>query len=162
MDLRTLMPFGGRGVPARAGDDPFSALHREMNRLFDDVYRGVPMPRVSSGEFQLAPSMDVTETKDAYGVAVELPGVDEKDVEVKLADGMLTIKGEKKYEKTEDEEGRHLVERSYGSFMRSLSVPSDVDASRISAEFSKGVLKVALPKLPEAEAKAHTIKVKTT
>ncbi len=162
MDLRTLMPFGGRGAPARAGDDPFSALHREMNRLFDDVYRGVPMPRAARGETQLAPNMDVTETKDAYSVAVELPGVDEKDVEVKLTDGMLTIKGEKKYEKIEDEEGRHLVERSYGSFMRSLSLPGDVDANRISAEFSKGVLKVALPKFPEAEAKAQTIKVKTT
>ena len=104
--------------------------------------------------------MDMTEKETAYEVTAELPGMAESDVEVKLANGNLSIKGEKKEEKTEKDKERYVSERSYGAFQRVLRLPEDVDAEKIEAEFSNGVLKVTLPKSPEAPRNEKTISVK--
>lgn len=151
--FRSLIPF------TRRGDDPFMSLQREMNRLFEDTFRGVPAVAGTGNGRALAPSMDVKETDKAVEVQAELPGVDQKDLDVSYADGVLTIKGEKRAEKEESKAGYHLSERSYGSFFRSLAI-DDVDAEKIEARFDKGVLTVKLPKIAAAQAKARKIEIK--
>jgi len=131
---------------------------RRMGSLFDwDPFREV-RPSLTMPEWR--PRADVRETDKAYQIDVELPGVDEKDVEVTMTDDLMTVRGEKKAEREEKEEGYYLAERTYGSFQRSFRLPEDVDADKIGAEFSKGVLRVTLPKSPEAQAKTRKIKVK--
>jgi len=156
--FRSLMPFG-RPVES-ASTDPMLSLQRQVNSLFEDMFRGVPaFPE--RGTFALEPSIDLKETDDAVEVEAELPGVDKNDIEVTLEDGTLTIKGEKKVEKEESKAGYYMSERRYGSFLRSVGLPPGVDVEKISADFSNGVLKVTLPKIPEAQAKARRIEVKT-
>ena len=102
--------------------------------------------------WNIAPAVDVSEKDKEFEIMAELPGLDEKDVEVKLANGNLTIKGEKKEEKEEREKDYYLSERRYGSFVRSFPLPEGVNADKIEASFAKGVLTVKLPKTAEAQA----------
>lgn len=139
MDLRSPIPVGRSRNIARS-DNPFVSLQREIDRLFDDFTRG--FPTFSGGVGELLPSVDVTETGKEIEITAELPGLEEKDVPVNLADNVLTIRGEKKAEKEEKDKTYRLVERSYGSFMRSLELPEGVDANAIKASIDKGVLKV--------------------
>ncbi len=106
------------------------------------------------------PAVDFTETDGAFEVTAELPGMDESNIEVKLADNMMTIKGEKKEEKEEKQKDYHLSERRYGSFQRSFRVPDGVDVNKIEASFKNGLLSVKLPKTPEAQKKQKTIEIK--
>ena len=106
------------------------------------------------------PAVDVTDSEKAYQITAELPGMDEKSIEVKVTDGYLTIKGEKKEEKEEKEKDYYLRERHFGSFERSFNVPESVDLSKIEATFKKGVLTVALPKKAEAQKPEKKIEVK--
>ena len=106
------------------------------------------------------PAMDVAETDKAYEITAELPGMSESDVEVVAANGVLTIKGEKKEEKEEKKKDYYLSERRYGSFERRMQIPEDVEADKIEAAFKKGVLTVTLPKKPEAQKPAKKIEVK--
>jgi len=141
--------------------DMFSSLQREIDQVFRDFGRDVP----ALGEFgkgTMALKLNVAETDKAIEVTADVPGVDAKDIDVQLKDGILTIKGEKKMEKEEKEKGYHLVERSYGMFARSFTVPSDVQTDKVEASFDKGVLKVILPKAPEAQSKVQKIQVKPT
>lgn len=140
--------------------DMFSTLQREIDRVFSDYSRGVP----ALGEFGksgLSLKVNVAETDAAVEVTADIPGVDAKDIDVQLKDGVLTIKGEKKVETDEKKKDYHVVERSYGMFERSFTIPADVDASKVEATFDKGVLKVTLPKLPAAQAKTQKISVKS-
>ena len=151
MARNPLSPFGFGGVGERGvGSDPFLSLHREMNRLFDDVLRGtfgVPSREGQGGQGgTLMPHIDVSETEKELKVCAELPGVTEKDVEVTLNDDVLTIRGEKKVERTNEQENYHFVERSYGTFQRSLRVPYPVEPDQVQARFEHGVLTVTLPK----------------
>lgn len=142
-----------------SGADMFSSLQREIDRVFSDFNRGAP----ALSEFRkgmMALKVNVAETDKAVEVTAEIPGVDSKDIDVQLKDGVLTIKGEKKEEKDEKQKDYHVVERSYGMFERSFTVPSEVDAGKVEAAFDKGVLKVTLPKLPAAQAKVQKIEVK--
>jgi HSP20 family protein len=142
-----------------SGPDMFSSLQREIDRVFSDFSRGVPaMPDI--GRSAMSFKVNVAETDGAVEVTAEIPGVESKDIDVQLRDGVLTIKGEKKIEKDEKDKDFHVVERSYGMFERSFTVPADVDATKVGASFDKGVLKVTLPKLPAAQAKAQKIEVK--
>ena len=136
-----------------SGYDPFLTLHREMNRLFDDVARsGAPASsRGGQGGALLAPHMDVSETDKEVRIQAELPGVSERDVEVALDDDVLTIRAEKKQERREEREGIHLSERAYGTFQRSLRLPFHVDAEQVQARFDNGVLSVTLPKTQPQE-----------
>jgi HSP20 family protein len=108
------------------------------------------------------PAVDIVEKDNAYEVAAELPGMDEKKIEAKLDNGGLTIKGEKQEEKEEKRKGYHLQERRFGSFERYVAIPEGVDSDKIEANFKKGVLTVKLPKKPEAQKPAKKIDVKTS
>ncbi|MDQ7249883.1 Hsp20/alpha crystallin family protein [Dongia sedimenti] len=167
MSLKSLMPFARSNVPSRGGYDvdPFTAMRRDMDRFFDDMMKGFGsssngLPVAFTGA--AAPRIDVKETETGLEVSAELPGVDEKDVEVELQDDVLTIRGEKKIEKEEGdkEKGYHLMERSYGSFARSITLPFEADSEKVSADFSKGVLKVVIPRPATAVAKTKKIEVK--
>jgi HSP20 family protein len=136
-------------------------LHREMNRLFDDVFRGFDLaPFGSERVFDRLtrdwPSLEVSETDKEIRVSAELPGLEDKDVKVELANGVLAISGEKKTE-TEDKD-RLFSERYYGRFERRIPV-EDVDEDKISASFKNGVLTVTLPKAPQAQSKVKRIAV---
>jgi HSP20 family protein len=142
------------GTPAPRYSDPFSLLRTEMDRVFDSFLgRGSGMPSLQrSGGQSIMPSIDVRETDAEIVIEAELPGMDEKDVTVTLSGGILTLKGEKKSEREEKKDDYHLTERSYGSFQRSFRVPETVDQDQVSADFEKGVLKVAMKKRPDAAA----------
>jgi HSP20 family protein len=109
--------------------------------------------------FNVSPAIDVIESDKAYEITAELPGLDAKNIEILLSDGTLTIKGEKQEEKEEKTKDRYVSERRYGSFRRSLQVPSSVDTSKIEANFKNGVLTVTLPKSPEAQKAQKSIPV---
>jgi HSP20 family protein len=109
--------------------------------------------------FALTPHMDVRETDKDIVVEAELPGIDEKDVSLSLQDGVLTIRGEKKHEHEEEKENYRMMERCYGSFQRSLRLPDTVNEDKVEASFNNGVLKVSLPKRPEAIGKQRTIPI---
>jgi HSP20 family protein len=134
-----------------------SRLRREMDRLWDDYFgsgrRGL---RPLTPEY--APAVDVKETDDQVVVKAEIPGIDAKDINISVTGDVLTIKGEKKSEREEKEENYHLVERSYGSFSRSLVLPGAVDIDNIEAVYDKGVLTVTCPKKEAVKPKAIEIK----
>lgn len=135
--------------------DPLTSLHSEMNRMFDNVYRGA-LPATDAapgGNSLISADMNVSETDAEYRITAELPGVHEDDIDVRLDNDVLTVRGEKKYSRTEgdEKENYHLVERSYGTFQRSLRLPTPVDADRVSATCDNGVLHITLPKTGEQE-----------
>ena len=146
---------------------PFETLRGEIDRMFDDVGRsfwpswGRPL-RGAAFEMPslLTPAVDVVESDKSYEITTELPGMNEKNIEVKLADGVLTIKGEKQQDKEEKQRNYYRRERSYGAFERSFEVPETVEVDKIEASFSKGVLKLMLPKKVEAQKPAKKIEVK--
>ncbi len=162
MAIRDLIPWRRREemLPAR-WESPFAALHREMDRLFEDFFgerEFWPLwPRRGAG---FVPSVDVQETDKEFRVVADLPGLDEKDVQVDLTDDGLSIRGEKKSDREEKREGYYRAERSYGSFERFIPLPGPVQGDKASAEFKNGVLTVTLPKPPEAQAKRKRIEVK--
>lgn len=159
MSLKSLLPIGrDRGV-ARF-PDPFTTLQREIDRLFDDFTRGwstsgwPAMGRTS----ELMPSMDVVETDNQIEISAELPGLEEKDVQVNVADNVLTINGEKKAEKEEKDKNYRMFERSYGSFSRRLELPAGINPDNIKASLSNGVLKVTVPKPAPTQVKKVEVK----
>ena len=158
MKLPSFIPVGReRG----AANQPFLSLQREIDRLFDDFTRGFPaMPGFAAGNGNgtLMPSTDVTETDKEIEITAELPGLEEKDVQVNLADGVLTIRGEKKAEKEEADKNYRLVERSYGSFERRVALPDGVKAEDVKASIAKGVLTVTVTKPAPAQAKKIDVK----
>lgn len=156
MNLKSLIPVGReRGVAGSA--NPFMSLQREIDRLFEDFTHGFPA-FAGNGAGKLLPSMDVTETDKEIEITAELPGLEEKDVQINVADNLLTIRGEKKAEKEETDKNYRLIERSYGSFERTLELPDGVDADAIKASIAKGVLKVTVPKPAPAQAKKIEVK----
>jgi HSP20 family protein len=139
------MPF--KGMPS---------LRREMDRLFERFFEPEWGQFSALGDW--APNMDVSETKEAFVVKMEVPGMEPGDIQVALQENMLTVKGEKRQEKEEKEERYHRVERNYGAFTRTVKLPVTVDASKVAASFKNGLLMVTLPKTPAA--KGTTIPVK--
>jgi HSP20 family protein len=144
-----------RGLFPRFEGFPLGSLQREIDRLFAD-FAGRGITGLRSGE--MMPRMNISETDKEYEFTAELPGLEEKDVEVTLSDDTLTIRGEKKVEKEEKQKDYRLVERSYGSFSRSFTVPAGVDPSKIAATIDKGVLTVKFPKPARAAAKKISVK----
>lgn len=155
---------------------PLMTLRTEVDRLFDDFFRGWPAltgfpsrffnfdpfrrlaePMTSLGA--IVPKVDVAETADSYQIEVELPGLDEKDIEVSVSDDVLTIRGTKHAEREEKKKDYYLSERSYGSFYRAFEVPTGVESDKIAAKFAKGVLTLTLPKSPEAKSKERKIAI---
>jgi HSP20 family protein len=161
MALRDLIPWnngnnGSRDVsPYHSQGNALLAVHREMNRLFDEAFRAFDVGTFGSQTMSW-PSVEVNETDKEVKVVAELPGLEEKDVSVELASGVLTISGEKKSE-TEDKE-RRFSERFYGRFERHIPI-DEVDQDNVGASFNKGVLTVTLPKSPAAQQKVKKIPV---
>ena len=169
MVFQEMVPWrkGRRNVSIRNADDefPLGTLQRRMNRMFDDFFGdfgglGLSPFRSMTGAVDFVPRMDVSETEKEYTITAELAGMDEKDVDLTLKDGVLTIHGEKKTERDEKNERSCLTERSYGTFSRSIALPAEVDQEKIDAAFKKGILKITLPKVPVEEAKAKKIEIK--
>jgi HSP20 family protein len=140
-----------RWDPAREVD----SLQSEVNRLFDTFFGGGPAN--SAGARRWVPAMDLVETDDHLVLRADLPGLDRDDVNIEVKDGVLTVSGERKTEQEERTDGFYRVERAFGGFSRSLSLPDHVDASKITADFNKGVLEVRIPK-PE-ERKPQRIEI---
>jgi HSP20 family protein len=134
-------------------------VREEMNRLFDEFFTGWPERRGLLMEGEWAPSVDVAETDAEVVVTAELPGVKQEDVEVTITNDVLTLKGEKKEEKEIKKENYHRVERSYGSFQRSISLPAGVQGGKAKAGYKDGVLKVTVPKAEAAKPKQIKIGV---
>jgi HSP20 family protein len=159
-------------APAAANTDPWMTLRTEMDRLFDRFSTGFGMPslrrmfdmapqfRTETAFSMPAPAIDIVEDGNGYKLTAELPGMEEKDIELVLTGDTLTLKGEKKQESEHKEKNYTLSERSYGSFQRSFYLPEGVDRDKIDASFSKGVLTVALPKTAAAAAEPKKIEVK--
>jgi len=157
MNVKDLIPWTrGRDVATREEANPFLTLHREMNRLFDDVFRGFELTPFASTRGFGWPHLEVSESDKELKVTAELPGLDEKDVQLELSDGTLVIKGEKKTE-TEDED-RRFSERFYGRFERRIPV-EDVEEDKISAAFKNGVLTVTMPKSARARQNVKRIAI---
>ncbi len=135
---------------ALAAADPFSELHREMNRLFDD-FLVAGLPSLSAGSAMSAPRLDVRESGNELCVCADLPGVKPEDVELRLDGNLLTLRGEKAHEAEEKKEDYYLMERSYGRFQRSLQLPYAPDPSQVRAEFDNGVLTIHVPKEAQQE-----------
>ena len=143
--------------------DPFSAMRAEMDRVFDNFMgHGWSAPRLfkTMQSEALVPSIDVRENDREIVIEAELPGMEEKDVEVTVRNGLLTIKGEKRIEEEKKEDDYHITERRHGSFQRSLQLPDTVDENKIDASLEKGVLHLTLGKKAEAANAAKKIKVK--
>src|SRR5947207_11515142 len=132
----------------------FSTLQDRMNRLFQQSY-GDREEALTTSTF--APAVDVYEDEHQVTLKIEVPGTDEKDIDVRVENNTLTVQGERKIEKEEKEENYRRVERQYGSFTRTFTLPQTVDSEKVSANYDKGVLKITLPK--RAEAKPKQIKV---
>ena len=139
------------------------AFQRHMDRMFED-FAGGRFSRMEFPEFgrrfEMLPSLDQTEGDNAYYIAVELPGMDEEDIQVTLSDDMLTIRGEKKADDEAKGKDFYRSERSYGTFRRTVALPGEIDIEKIDAKFTKGVLKITLPKTEEAKEQVRKIEVK--
>ncbi|MGC1300776.1 MAG: Hsp20/alpha crystallin family protein [Caulobacteraceae bacterium] len=161
MNVRDLVPWSrtndrNRNLPVpQDGVDPLLTLHREMNRLFDDAFHGFDAPAFW-GARSAWPHLEVEDVEGEYRVTVELPGLEEKDVEVLVQDGVLVLRGEKRAE-TQDR-GRAISERIYGRFERRLAL-DDVDDSRVAAQFRNGVLTITAPKSAQSQARAKRIPI---
>lgn len=153
--------------PRQSGRQPdvFGAMRDEVDRMFERFERGWPMlpgllQRAGvTGTRGGAPALDVRDEGDTIVIEADLPGCEEKDVDVTLADGILTIKGEKKSERKEEKDNYYMNERSYGSFQRSIALPDTIDEEKVAAEFDKGVLKIVAPKRPEAVKAERKIEI---
>lgn len=165
MAIRDLIPWSRQvsRLPVRSetaherDDHPLLALHRDVNRLFDNVFRGFGAPSLGFEHSLAWPSLELAETDGEIRVIAELPGLDEKDVELVVDDGILTLRGEKRSE-VEDKD-RGYSERSYGRFERRISLPRGVEPDRAAAVFRNGVLTVTLPKSAAANENVRRIPV---
>ena len=160
-----LAPWKSQFPFARGNRDPFASFRSEFDRLFEDFFGDAsPATRegVPAGQ-ALAPRLDIAESEKAFTISAELPGVDEKDLDVTVADGLLTIRGEKRSEAEEKDEAKnfHRVERSYGLYERRLTLPQDADQSKIDADFRNGVLTVTIPKSKAASEAVRKIAIKS-
>jgi HSP20 family protein len=153
MNMRQLIPWRRDDLAVSMDrEDPFQALWQEVNRTFDTFFNEFSERPFGSGGGSFSPSIDVTESDDAFLVTAEIPGVAQDDVDVSLTKDALTIKGEKKVEQEEKEGGYYHLERRYGSFYRAIPLPPNVvDPEKVEASFDNGVLTITLPKLEKAQ-----------
>ncbi len=156
MARNALAPYRNVGLLGAGIDDMFS-LHRDINRLFDQVLGGTEVGAISGASI-LNTRMNVSETEQDVRLTAELPGVAEDDIDISLDDDLLTIRAEKRVEKRDDRESFHVMERAYGTFQRSLRLPFVVDPAAVNARFENGVLTVTMPKA-EAQRRIRRIEL---
>ena len=152
--IRSRIPIARRSAESA---HPLLSFHERMNRLFDDLWRDFDIPGLMPGSSFGFPRVEMSETDKELNIEAELPGLDEKDVEVLLQEGVLTIRGEKRDEK--EDKSRRVSERSYGQFERRIALPVEVQEEQVNASFKKGVLMVTLPKVAGAAQKAKRIPI---
>jgi HSP20 family protein len=157
MRLQYLSPFVSKRALTTGGYDPFRPFRSQFDRLFEDFFGeyGAGSRGEAAGVPAISPSLDIAESDKAFEISVELPGVAEKDLDVSVSDGVLSIKGEKRSESEKKDKNYHRVERSYGSFERRLTLPAEANAEKIDAGFANGVLTLTIPK---AEGTKETVK----
>jgi HSP20 family protein len=136
------------------------SMRKEFNRMFDNFFQGDTADTTSAFTSAWIPAVDIAERENEFVVRMELPGVAKQDVRITIQEGILTIKGEKKQERESKESDYHRVERSYGSFQRSFTLPTPLRSGDIDASFNDGVLSIVLPKAEEAKPKEIDVKVK--
>ncbi|MFY9288945.1 MAG: Hsp20/alpha crystallin family protein [Alphaproteobacteria bacterium] len=154
MVLRSLVTPARYGF-TRFGDYPFTSVQRALQSTLDEALGGLTTEAAA-----MSVRLDVKEDEKAFHVTAELPGLSDKEVEVTFDDGLLTIRGEKKIERSEEKDTWHITERRHGSFARQITLPTNVDANAIDAKFEKGVLNVTLPKLAPEQTAAKKINIK--
>lgn len=162
--MKALTPWFKKNLPVtqREGEYSLYSLQKEMNQLFHDFFRegdfsALAFSEDSFGDF--SPRLDMHDSEKEFTVTVELPGMEEKDIQLKLAGDILTLSGEKHNEKVDDAKGHYKMERVYGSFSRSLLLPAEVQIEKCTASFKNGVLKVVLPKTRESEKTSKNIAI---
>jgi HSP20 family protein len=163
MSLRELIPFTKKSVPVKRDlENPFSLLRHDMDTLFNDFFRGVEMePFFGRHDARFIPNVDITESEKEIRVSAELPGMNEKDIDITLNHDSLTIKGEKKEEKEDKGKDYYRMERTYGTFCRTIPVPVEIETDKVNAHYRKGILTITIPKSAKAleEKKKITVKV---
>lgn len=163
MSITNLMPWRRKEqAPRRHGEvtvnqeeeHPLTLFEQDMNRMFDEFFGGFGLaPAWETGWSAFSPQVDIVDNEKEIKISVELPGLDEKDIEVTLSHDMLTISGEKQQEKEDKGKNYYRMERSYGSFKRSIPIPCEVETEAIDATFKNGVLSVVLPKTAEGQCR---------
>ncbi|MCL6414036.1 Hsp20/alpha crystallin family protein [Aestuariirhabdus sp. Z084] len=155
-------------VQRQVPQHPLTQLHHEMDRLFGNAFAGFGLSPFEERAFpelkdvMLKPNLDINETPEVYNITVEVAGVDKDDLKIELDGNLLTIKGEKKQEKNEEKDNYHCIERSYGSFQRVLTLPSDADPKRLNANVDKGVLTLSIAKLAEEDEQRRNIEIQSS
>ena len=163
MKIKNLLPE----IPRKTRSDidhPFYSLQREMNSLFDNFFRGFDLaPRgfAGAGEGLFSPSVDVKENDKEFIIKAELPGVDEKDIDVTVTGDAVTIKGEKKEEKEDKDKNYYYMERSYGSFCRVIPLEAEIESGKAEARFKNGILDIKIPKNQNAKARGTKVSIKS-
>jgi HSP20 family protein len=159
MASQSLTPFRYRSVEPFRSTSPFLSFYRQANRLFEDAFGELSDTREALGGV-LAPNIDVVQNDQETCITAELPGVKEEDVDVSVDNDLLTIRAEKRVERDEDKDTRHISERAYGTFQRSLRLPQSVDPEQVRAHFDRGVLTVTLPRVSQ-ESGRHRIAIQS-
>lgn len=162
MNFRSLLPTVQRPAGSDV-DHPFYSLQRQMNNLFDDFFTGfdvAPRSLAAGGLGAFSPSVDVKESDKDFTIRAELPGVEEKDIELTVTNDSVTIKGEKKEEKEDKGKNYYYMERSYGSFNRVIPLAAETDANKAEASFKNGVLNITVPKSAQAKEKGMKVPIK--
>ncbi len=155
-------PFSGESsVPVRKEEDnPFYALQRDINSVFDNFFKEFELAPFRQGFEGFSPKIDVIETDKEIKISAELPGMDEKDLDVSVNKDSITIKGEKKAEKEDKGKDYYRMERSYGSFCRTVPLPVEINVDKVEAKFNKGILNIVLPKTESALRETKKIAIK--
>ncbi len=163
MKIKNLLPDVVRRTKTDM-DHPFYSLQKEMNSLFDNFFRGFDVaPRGFAVQMAgFTPSVDVKENDKEFIIKAELPGVEEKDIDVTVTNDVVTIKGEKKEEKEEKDKNYYYMERSYGSFCRVIPLEADIEAGKTEAKFKNGILDIKIPKNQSTKAKGTKVSIKTS
>lgn len=162
MSIKNLLPVWNKknALVRRSNiDHPFLTMQEEMNRLFDQFFMGFPALHFQKQFTDSFPRIDMRETGDKIIIEAEMPGMDEKDIQISLNHNVLTIHGQKQ-EKREKNEKVYYLERTYGFFHRSIPLHSEVDEKHVEAKFKRGVLRITLPKLPDSEQKTKSIPIR--
>ncbi len=164
MKVKNLLPEIARKTRTDI-DHPFYSLQREMNSLFDNFFRGfdsVPHGLTADGVGIFSPSIDVKENEKEFIIKAELPGVNEKNIDVTVTNDSVTIKGEKKEEKEDKDKNYYYMERSYGSFCRVIPLEAEIESGKAEARFKNGILDIKIPKNQSAKAKGTKVSIKTS
>jgi HSP20 family protein len=161
MTLKDLMQLSKKDVPVRREErNPFALFRKEMDALFDNFFSGFDLQRFESSLGGFNPKVDVVENDKEIKVTAELPGIDEKEIDLSLSRGALTIRGEKQKEKEGRGKDYYRMERSFGAFSRVIPLPAEVDDENVQASFRKGVLSITLPKTVQELRETKKVPIK--